>query len=198
MRRYSAADVAQAQRTGRAHGHRRCNGAQPGLGCGTASAQVLLPGVDPGPIPQPNGGNLPAFEGRRRGRSVLVPRDARAPVHGAQRQARTSTSTPTRRTRTRSRARWAKRPRTRATSSTSARRSRSTLRGGSSRSASGSSGRSWRCLTRTPWCRWRRTSCRRAARPRRESVHGLLGRRLLLLGRSGPSRRWRRLSGTYS
>jgi hypothetical protein len=30
---------------------------------GVAQAQVLLPGVDPGPIPQPNGGNLPDFTG---------------------------------------------------------------------------------------------------------------------------------------
>ena len=35
-------------------------------GARTAAAQVLLPGVDPGPIPNPNGGELRAVRGRGR------------------------------------------------------------------------------------------------------------------------------------
>ncbi len=57
-----------------------------GFGASTANAQVLLPGVDPGPIPSPNCGSLTQFEGEPVLPPVRVQEPAAAPVHGAERQ----------------------------------------------------------------------------------------------------------------
>ncbi len=76
--------------------------------------------------------------------------------------ARTSTTTPTRPTPTGSRGRWATGPSHPPCSPASAARSCSTRRGGSSRSASASTGRCWRCSTRTRSRRSRRCRCRPA------------------------------------
>ena len=140
-----------------------------GLGAGTAEAQVLLPGVDPGPIPSANSGGFAQFEGEAvEADPVRVPETPEHPVHGAERQV----EYPRRRIpdghEHDPRPAWRDDHRLDLLPSRVRFDHVRLARAGSCRSASGSSGRSWPCWIRTPSFRWQRTSCRRARSTRAE------------------------------